>query len=177
MASAAQTEASRRHAQESTAEEAGLKPVGAMVETLTHSIADTHWRIRRASSIENSLFANEACHEENRAAERNQDYNEVDRALAHVRGFTCDPKRFLLLTTCEMRHHRKAASDLKQLCQLQHARRAQRKPKRAKPVNGFVFSAKVAQASACDPQPFDTPIPPVPNPAESDRCSSAFIGG
>jgi hypothetical protein len=101
-----------------------LKPVGAMEETLVQSIADSHWRIHRAVAIEDNIFAAEAWNEENRAAEKESDYDGVDRALAPMRTFTNDPKRFHLLTTYEMRLHRKAQSDLKQLRELQAERRA-----------------------------------------------------
>jgi len=147
-----------------------LKPVGAMEETLVYSIADSHWRIRRAVAIEDNIFAAEAWHEENRAAEKaaeqNEecDYDDVDRALAPMRSFISDPKRFHLLTIYEMRLHRKAQADLKQLRELQAARRASEPhappaPQRAKaaataaqlpestgfaPHNGFVFSDRLS---------------------------------
>jgi len=101
-----------------------LKPVGAMEETLVQSIADSHWRIHRAVAIEDNIFAAEASYQENRAAEKDSDYDEIDRALAPMRTFTGDPKRFLLLTTYEMRLHRKAQADLKQFRELQAARPA-----------------------------------------------------
>jgi hypothetical protein len=165
MATAKQTEANRRNAQQSTgprteagkrtsslnaykhgltgqrvvltAEEAeardrftdalvaDLKPVGAMEETLAQSIADSHWRIHRAVAIEDNIFAAEAWNEENRAAEKESDYDGIDRALAPMRTFTRDPQRFHLLTTYEMRLHRKAQADLKQLRAMQAERRAE----------------------------------------------------
>ncbi len=89
-----------------------LKPVGAMEESLAQSIADSHWRIHRAVAIEDNIFAAEAWNEENYAAENGSEYDGVDRALAPMRCFTRDPKRFHLLTTYEMRLHRKAQADL-----------------------------------------------------------------
>jgi hypothetical protein len=149
---------------------ADLKPVGAMEETLVQSIADSHWRIHRAVAIEDNIFAAEAWSEENRAAEKaaaagtESAYDSIDRALAPMRTFTNDPKRFHLLTTYEMRLHRKAQADLKQLRELQAARRAAEPhaplaPEKAKAAatavhapestglalpNGFVFSDCIA---------------------------------
>jgi hypothetical protein len=131
-----------------------LKPVGAMEETLVQSIADSHWRIHRVVAIEDNIFAAEAWNEEERAAEKESDYDGVDRALAPMRSFINDPKRFHLLTTYEMRLHRKAQSDLKQFRELQATRRAEPTVETApppsrqpveftamKPQNGFVCSA------------------------------------
>ena len=50
-------------------------------------------------------------------------YDNVDRALAQARSFTESPARFQLLTVYEMRLHRKAHADLKQLRALQAERR------------------------------------------------------
>ncbi len=135
-----------------------LKPVGAMEETLVQSIADSHWRIHRVVAIQDNIFAAEAWNEENYAAEKESGYDGIDRALAPMRTFTNDPKRFHLLTVYEMRLHRKAQADLKQLRELQAERRArvtnQKEPveiapppsrhlpdfTRTKPQNGFVCS-------------------------------------
>ncbi len=168
-----------------------LKPVGAMEETLVQSIADSHWRLHRAVAIEDNIFAAEAWNEENHAAEKEFDYDGIDRALAPMRTFTNDPKRFHLLTTYEMRLHRKAQADLKQLRELQAARRAEAetKPqtvpqtletKPAKPSNGFVYSdtpqafmrgpeisPRSAQNPPCPPDPDSAPGQASPQSAHS----------
>lgn len=80
--------------------------------------------------IENNIFNSEASYQE-RAAARNaaergveSSWSDEDRALANVRSFVDRPERFHLLTTYEMRLHRKAQLDLKQLRDMQAVRRA-----------------------------------------------------
>lgn len=101
---------------------ASLNPAGAFEEQLAHSIADAHWRLNRVAVIENNIFAAEADHQER--SETAVELPDIDRALASARAFTEHPERFQLLTVYEMRLHRKAQGDLKQLRDMQEARRA-----------------------------------------------------
>ena len=106
-----------------------LKPVGAMEETLARSVADSHWRLNRAVIIENNIFAAEAFDDEAIAAREaaksgvESRFNDVNRARSAVTSFLHDPHRFQLLTVYEARLHRKAQADLRQLRELQAARR------------------------------------------------------
>ncbi len=108
-----------------------LKPVGAMEETLARSIADSHWRMNRAAIIDNNIFASEVFRDElgavREAARQGVEcrFNDVSRACAMVTAFVSDPQRFHLLTVYEARLHRKAQADLRQLRELQSARRAE----------------------------------------------------
>jgi hypothetical protein len=121
-----------------------LKPVGAFERQIAQSIAETQWRINRVAVIENNIFAAGAFNQEVDSADFpvgeegaaavaegsgaeppdvNQDVNQdVDHALASARTFAANPERFHLLALYEMRLHRKAQADLKQLRQLQVAR-------------------------------------------------------
>ncbi len=162
---------------------ADLKPVGAMEENLAQSVADSHWRIHRAVAIEDNIFAAEAWHEEERAferaAERNEEcaYDGVDRALAPMRTFTNDPKRFHLLTTHEMRLHRKAQADLKQLRELQTARRAEEARAQAERLRAAQPAAagEAKAAATADHPPESTGLAPENGFVFSDRVSGPFV--
>ncbi len=126
----------------------GFNPVGPLENHLAHSIADSYWRMQRTAIVEDALLA-EGDYVQ---FEHNQDkeYSDLTRALSSVRAFAEHPERFNLLTVYEMRLHRKAQADLKQLREIQTERRALRKEKAAaaQPAeikvdtheNGFVCS-------------------------------------
>ncbi len=125
-----------------------LKPVGALENHLAHSVAESYWRMDRVGIIEDTLLA-EGDYVQ---FEHNQDkeYSDLTRALSSVRAYAEHPERFNLLTVYEMRLHRKAQADLKQLREIQAERRAaeKEKPAAAQPAeikvdtheNGFVCS-------------------------------------
>ncbi len=154
-----------------------------MEENLAQSIADSHWRIYRAVAIEDNIFAAEAWHEAERAAEKGYDYDGVDRALAPMRTFTNDPKRFHLLTTYEMRLHRKAQVDLKQLRDLQAERRAEQarndETKRKQPTVDIappparqpadITAIRPQNGFVCSP----APLPEKPSDREIEKFFSA----
>ncbi len=99
-----------------------LNPADALENQLAHSIAESHWRLNRVSTIENALFAeSDFVHFD---SNQDEDYSDLGRALSAARGFIEHPERFNLLTIYEMRLHRKAQADLKQLRELQAERRA-----------------------------------------------------
>src|SRR5579863_10003670 len=95
-----------------------LAPEGVVESQFAHSIADAHWRLNRASSIENNIFtiacsfqATEAESIHNAADPSDADGGElenpeVDKALSAARAYIADPKRFQLLTIYEGRIHR-----------------------------------------------------------------------
>lgn len=127
-----------------------LRPVGAMEEILARSIADSHWRLTRAAIIENNIFASEVFRDENmavREAERQGvecRFNDVSRARAAVRAFVSDPHRFQLLTVYETRLHRRSQADLRQLRELQAARRTEQEKKQTQPPAASVESPAIA---------------------------------
>ena len=100
---------------------ASLNPADPLESQFAQSVAEGHWRLNRARAIENNIFAL-ACSFEDSIDETENP--EVDQALAAARAFVADPERFQLLTIYEMRIHRKTQNDLKQLKELQTARRA-----------------------------------------------------
>jgi hypothetical protein len=105
-----------------------LAPEGAIEIQFAHSVADGHWRLNRASSIENNIFTL-ACSLEDSSEETPGDSDgakdpEVDKALGAARVFIADPKRFQLLTIYEGRIHRNMTKNLQQLTELQAIRRA-----------------------------------------------------
>jgi hypothetical protein len=122
-----------------------LAPEGFIENQFAHSVADGHWRLNRASSIEDNIFtlarsAEAAKAERIRAisgfdaapaggSDRTDDTGEtedpeVDKALSAARVFIADPKRFQLLTIYEGRIHRNMMKSLQQLTDLQAARHA-----------------------------------------------------
>ena len=102
----------------------GLKPADAIERQLAHSIADGYWRINRVSAIENNLLAADAYNQDlDRPADADQP--EIDHALASALTFIKHPERFQLLGVYEMRLHRKVKSDLRELREIQAARRAE----------------------------------------------------
>jgi hypothetical protein len=82
---------------------AGLKPADAIERQLANSIADGYWRINRVSAVETNLIAGD---------DDDDDDDDILRTMN-------------LLTTYEMRLHRKVKSDLDQLRKIQAARRAE----------------------------------------------------
>ncbi len=100
-----------------------LAPEGAIENQFAHSVADGHWRLNRASSIENNIFTLACSLQDPTESSENP---EVDKALAAARVFIADPKRFQLLTIYEGRIHRNMTKNLQQLTELQAIRRAAR---------------------------------------------------
>ncbi len=99
-----------------------LKPADDLENQIAHSIAESYWRLNRIPVVENALLAQG----DFALAPENQDiaYSDLQRALSSVRAFIDDPARFGLLTVYEMRLHRKAQSELKQLREIQAGRSA-----------------------------------------------------
>jgi len=100
-----------------------LNPADALESQLAHSIAESYWRMNRVAIIENTLFADAdfTLH----TGVENPRFTDLARALGAAKAFIEHPERFNLLTVYEMRLHRKAQSELKQLREIQTERRKQ----------------------------------------------------
>ena len=101
--------------------ESSLAPEGGLERQIAHSIAEDHWRLNRAKTIENNIFTL-ACSFQDSDGETESP--EIDHALADARTFVADPARFQLLTIYERRIHSNMSKSLKQLLELQAIRRA-----------------------------------------------------
>jgi hypothetical protein len=87
---------------------------------LAHSVAEDHWRLNRARTIENNIFTLAASFEQSDA---DSTQPEIDDALADARTFVADPERFQLLTIYERRIQSNMQRNLKLLTELQNTRR------------------------------------------------------
>jgi len=129
-----------------------LAPEGAIESQYAHSVADGHWRLNRASSIENNIFTL-ACSLEDLSEETENP--EVDKALAAARVFIADPRRFQLLTIYEGRIHRNMTKNLQQLTELQAIRvaaEASRKAQREQALEEARLHTQLAEMEGvpCD---------------------------
>jgi len=149
-----------------------LKPVGIMEETLARSLADAYWRLNRASIIENNIFTVEAFQEEylaiGEAARQGLEcrFNDVNRSRSAVASFVNDPHRFQLLTVYEARLHRRAQADLRQLRELQAARRIGQKA---------LEQQTTAQQNVAMEKPATAPPQPRPEPAVPSPVATQAI--
>ncbi len=145
-----------------------LKPVGAMEEQLARSIADSHWRMNRIGAIEDNIFASEAWNRASwaakRAAEKGTEcrFDAVDQARSQMESFTESNSRFQLLTVYEMRLHRKAQADLKQLRAMQAERRASGQQARDENPRPEAVPNTTTQGPSA-PQSAESTTPNVPN--------------
>ena len=98
-----------------------LQPAEGVERQFAQSIAEDHWRLNRARTIENNIFTL-ACSLNHSTGET--DNPEIDQALADARTFVDDPARFQLLTIYERRIHSNMTKSLTQLVELQASRRA-----------------------------------------------------
>ena len=143
-----------------------LAPEGAIESQFAHSVADGHWRLNRASSIENNIFtlarwledSSDASLKDSDQATRDSDQAnspEVDKALSAARVFIADSKRFQLLTTYEGRIHRNMTKNLQHLTELQairHAAEASRKAQREQALDEARLHTQLAEMEGvpCD---------------------------
>jgi predicted amidohydrolase len=100
---------------------ASLAPAEGVEHQFAQCIAEDHWRLNRARTIENNIFTL-ACSFNDSTGETESP--EIDQALADARTFVADPARFQLLTIYERRIHSNMAKNMKQLIELQAIRRA-----------------------------------------------------
>ena len=150
-----------------------LAPEGAIESQFAHSVADGHWRLNRASSIENNIFtlarwledssdasldaSDQATGDSDQATRDSDEANspEVDKALSAARVFIADSKRFQLLTTYEGRIHRNMTKNLQQLTALQairHAAETSRKAQREQALEEARLHTQLAEMEGvpCD---------------------------
>jgi len=116
---------------------ASLNPETVVEHQFAHAVAAETWRLNRARSIENNIFAIASANMED-----DNDLYDPDReaecpdpiapALAAAQVFIADPHRFQLLTLYEQRIHRTMQKNLKQLVELQTARRAAESSQKAR---------------------------------------------
>jgi hypothetical protein len=116
-----------------------LAPETVVERHFAYAVAAEMFRLNRARSIENNIFALAAAHMEDSACFDDSNLTdtglvdselpepEIDplaAPLAAARTFIADPHRFQLLTLYEQRIHRTMQKNLKQLIELQTARQA-----------------------------------------------------
>lgn len=101
-----------------------LAPADGIERQFAQSVAEDHWRLNHARSIENNNFALSCCFLDNIDE---TDDPEIEKALADARTFTTNSERFQLLTVYERRIHSNMSKSLKQLTDLQATRRAAEK--------------------------------------------------
>jgi hypothetical protein len=134
-----------------------LLPVGALERQLANSISESHWRMNRVVALENNLIANSDF--TLRPDNSDVDYDPLTRALGGAQAFLDQPQRLHLLTIYEMRIHRKAQSDLKQLRELQSARRAAAEKEQAATEfsrsQAFEEAAAIVEHAASKGEPCD----------------------
>jgi len=94
-----------------------LAPVGAYERNLAQSIADDHWRLKRAGTIEDSLFAIGMQHSND-----NTGAPQVDDAFAQGRTWLHEAHNLQLLTIYEQRIQRAADKNIARLETLQARR-------------------------------------------------------
>ena len=98
-----------------------LAPAEGIERQFAQSIAEDHWRLNRARSIENNFFAL-ACEFQDDIALA--ETPEIRLALADARAFVAAPTRFQLLTIYERRIHGNMSKSLRQLTDLKTTRLA-----------------------------------------------------
>ena len=98
------------------------KPFGAIEENLLQGICDTQWRLNRAVSFENSIFAMKAGELPVTSGK-----SEIDVAFSQAQTFLTRSKEFNLLSTYEGRLHRRMTRDIEALKAAQAQRMAEYK--------------------------------------------------
>ncbi|HWF11994.1 MAG TPA: hypothetical protein VG297_26175, partial [Bryobacteraceae bacterium] len=141
------------------------------------SIAEDHWRINRARTLEQNIFAITATFH-NSAGDmetedtprgclvRDQEAEDLDTALAYVRTYIADPGRLNLLSLYERRIHGNVSRSLKQLQDLQAVRlaaeasaRQQAEAARARALEEECLLAQLAEAEGIPYDPADSRAP------------------
>jgi hypothetical protein len=99
-----------------------LAPDGAMEMQLAQRVATDSWRLNRATTIEDNLFA---LGQLQNAGQACPDVPQIDVALISARVFTLESKQLQLLTLYEPRVNRNLQKNLAMLQSLQSARKAE----------------------------------------------------
>src|SRR6202021_642254 len=107
-----------------------LQPVGALELELAQSIAEDHWRLKRARALETGIFALGQIGAPGTIAPRGRDDPAglpIDEALSQARTWLAKGENFLLLSLYEQRIHRTIEKNMAQLRTLKTERQAARK--------------------------------------------------
>jgi hypothetical protein len=131
-------------------------PAEGIERQLAHSIAEDHWRLNRAKSLENNIFAITATFHN---ADGEMETADIDTALAYARTYIADPQRLNLLSLYERRIHGNMSRSLKQLTELQNVRRADEAGKKAKAFEEACLLAQLAEREGATWNPTDYPDP------------------
>ncbi|HVW85302.1 MAG TPA: hypothetical protein VHB50_11510 [Bryobacteraceae bacterium] len=147
-----------------------LRPSGTLESTLAQAVADGHWRLKHANSLQNSIFALGHCGEPGNIEGPNL---EVAAALGQARTWADDAHQLQLLSLYESRIRRGIEKDMAEIRRLQAERKAAEKQ-----------ALEEAQLLAClaymRNQPYDPaqdvpPEEPEPSPENEFVCSAAAI--
>ena len=107
-----------------------LQPVGALEIELAQSIAEDHWRLKRARALETGIFALGQLGALGALVTRDRDdpaQLPIDEALSQARTWLAKGENFLLLSLYEQRIHRAIEKNMAQLRTLRDERQAARK--------------------------------------------------
>jgi len=99
-----------------------LAPVGGMEEELVQAICDDRWRMKRAFSIEESIFAAEISRPDDAQNLVDIGHDQVDAAIATGQAWLRDAKQLNLLGLYESRFQRRVEKNLAMLKKLQAER-------------------------------------------------------
>src|SRR5580692_7334515 len=106
-----------------------LEPVGALETELAQSIAEDHWRLKRARAIETGIFALGQLGQLGALATSDRDdpaQVPIDEALAKAHTWIAKSENFQLLALYEQRIHRAIEKNMAQLRTLRAERKAAR---------------------------------------------------
>jgi hypothetical protein len=138
---------------------ASLHPEGALEHQFALSIAEDHWRINRARSLEQNIFAITATFHN---SDGDMETTDLDTALAHARTYIADPGRLNLLSLYERRINGNMSRSLKQLQDLQAIRlaaeakaKADAEAARAKAFEEEALLAQLAESEGISYNPAD----------------------
>jgi hypothetical protein len=104
-----------------------LEPVGALEVELAQSIAEDHWRLKRARALETGIFALGQLGELGRLPASDRDdpaQLPIDEALSRARTWVAQSENFQLLALYEQRIHRAIEKNMAQLRTLRAERKA-----------------------------------------------------
>jgi hypothetical protein len=161
-----------------------LKPEGPLERQFAQTFCDTQWRLNRARSIEDSMFA--LGHSE-AAGNIDPGHPQIHAAMAAANVFRADSKSFVNLSLYEQRLQRTLKESLRQLQELQANRIAPQKEAEAQakaqkpktrtasanspePNHDFAYSAAENPSEMPGLRPFEHPIPQ-PQPVDAETIS------
>ena len=136
-------------------------PANPVEHQFAHAIADGHWRLNRASTIENNMFTLACSFQAETARNIPLDDNpdlqdpEVVKALDAARVFIADSKRFNLLTIYEGRIHRTMQKNLQSLRDLQATRRAEEAERKTRREEALEQARLLTQLAEMEGVPCD----------------------